>query len=85
MKLKILNFIFLPKSEVFLVFIEIKQIDLDTTYLALHLTIIKFPILEISSEWCGGFTSVPYNILEAFIYAAWAGSFDTNRQFIFSN
>ena len=85
MKLKILNFIFLPKSEVFLVFIEIKQIDLDTTYLALHLTIIKFPILEISSEWCGGFTSVPYNILEAFISAARCSISETKTQFIFSN
>ena len=32
----------------FLVFIEIKhKIDLDATYLKLHLTIIKFPTVEI--------------------------------------
>ena len=69
-----------------MVFIEIKhKIDSDATYFNPHLTIIKFPTLEISSQWGGGFTSVPYNILEAFIYAAWAGSFDTNRQFIFSD
>ena len=28
----------------------------------LDLAIVKFPILDISSEWGGGFTSVPYNI-----------------------
>ena len=47
----------------FLVFIEIKhKTDLDTIYLKLQLTIIKFPTLEISSGWGGGFTSVPYDI-----------------------
>ena len=50
MKLKILNFILKHK------------IDLDATYFKLHLTIIKFPTLEISSEWSGGFTYVPYDI-----------------------
>ena len=44
MKLKILNFILKHK------------IDLDATYFKLHLTIIKFPTLEISREWGGGFT-----------------------------
>ena len=50
MKFKILNFIFLQKSEAFLVFIEIKhKIDLDATYFKLHLTIIKFPTLKAAS------------------------------------
>ena len=62
MKLKILNFIFLHKQEVFLICNEIKhKIDLDAAYFKLNLSIIKFPALEISSEWGGGFTSVPYN------------------------
>ena len=38
------------------------KIDLDATYFKLHLTIIKFPTLEILSGWAGGFTSVPYSI-----------------------
>ena len=39
----------------FLVFIEIKhKTDLDATSFKLHLTVIKFPTLEISNEW-GGF------------------------------
>ena len=38
------------------------KIDLDATYFKLHLTIIKFPTLEISSEWCSGFTYVQYTI-----------------------
>ena len=47
----------------FFVFSEIKhQTDLDATYFKLHLTIIKFPTLEISSEWSGGFTSFLYDI-----------------------
>ena len=47
----------------FLVFIEMKyKIDLDATYFKLHLTVIKFPTLEISSECVGGFTYVPYDI-----------------------
>ena len=38
------------------------EIDLDATYFKLHLTIIEFPTLEISSEWGDGFTYVPYDI-----------------------
>ena len=60
MKLETLNFIFLHK-EVFLIFNEIKhKTDLDVAHFKLNLSIIKFPTLEISSEWGGGFTSVPY-------------------------
>ena len=78
-KFKIVNFIFLHKSEAFLVFIEIKhKIDLDSTYLKLHLTLIKFPTLKTSTT---SFTSV----LEAFIYTARCGSFETKRPFLFSN
>ena len=63
MKLKILDFIFVHKGEVFLVFLEIKhKIDLHATYFKLHLNKIKFPTLEISSEWSGGYTSVPHGI-----------------------
>ena len=36
--------------------------DLDATYFKLHLTIIKFPTVEISNEWGGGFNHIPYNI-----------------------
>ena len=71
MKLKILNFIFLHKWEVFLVFIKMKhKIDLDATYLKPYLTIIKFLTQEISIEWVGGFTSVPHNIFRD-IYLSW--------------
>ena len=53
----------------FLVFIEIKhKIDLDTTSFKLHLTIIKFPTLEISNEWGGGFTDVPYDIFRGIYF-----------------
>ena len=38
------------------------KIDLDATYFKLHLTIIEFLTLEISSEWVGGFTYVLYDI-----------------------
>ena len=63
MKLKILDFIFVHKEEVFLVFIEIKhKIDLHATYFKLYLTKIKFSTLEISIEWGGGYTSVLYGI-----------------------
>ena len=63
MKLKILNFIFVRKGEVFLVFLETKhKIDLHVTYFKLHFTKIKFPTLEISREWGGGYTSVLYGI-----------------------
>ena len=56
-----LIFFFFFALELFLVFIEIKhKIDLDATYFKLHLTIIKFSTLEISSEWSGGFTYVPF-------------------------
>ena len=48
MKLKFLNFIFLHKLEVFFVFTKIKhKIDLDATYFKLHVTILKFPTIEI--------------------------------------
>ena len=51
MKRKILNFIFVHKEEVFLVFIEMKhKIEIHATYFKLHLTKINFPTLEISSE-----------------------------------
>ena len=73
MKLKILNLIFLHKEEVFWVFIEKKKkkkIDLDATYFKLHLTIVKFPTLESSSEWDVGFTYVLYNIFRD-IYLCW--------------
>ena len=54
-------FFFFFALELFLVFIEIKhKIDLDATYFKLHLTIIKFSTLEISSELSGGFTYVPF-------------------------
>ena len=60
MKFKILNFIFLNKSEAFLAFIEIKhKIDFDATYFKLRLTIIKFPTLKTSTT---SFTSAPYKI-----------------------
>ena len=38
------------------------KIDLDATCFKLHLTVIKFPTPEISSEWGSGFTYVPYTI-----------------------
>ena len=38
------------------------KIDLDATYFKLHLTIIKFHTLEISSDWGDGCTYVLYNI-----------------------
>ena len=45
-------------------FTEMKhKIDLDAIYFKVHSTIIKFPTLEISTVWGGGFTYVPYNIL----------------------
>ena len=51
----------------FLAFVVIRhKINLSATYFKLHLTIIKFPTLEISSE-SGGLTSVLYNIFEAFM------------------
>ena len=51
MKLEILNFVFAYVRSI-LVFIEIKhKIDLDATYFKLHLTIIKFPTLEVSNKW----------------------------------
>ena len=79
MKFKILNFIFLHKSEAILVFIEIKhKIDLDSIYFKLHLTLITFPTLKTSTT---SFTSV----LEAFIYTARCGSFETKMPFLFSN
>ena len=60
------------------------KIDLDATYFKLHLTVIKFPTPEISSEWGSGFTYVPYTIFRD-IYAARCSSFETKRQCIFSN
>ena len=48
-----------------------------------HSTITKFPTLEISNEWGGGFTYVPYNIFRG-IYVARCSSFETKRQFTFS-
>ena len=66
-----------------MVFIEVKhKIDFYATYFKLHETIIKFPTLETSNEWGGGFSYVLYDILEAFIYAARCSSFETKRQFI---
>ena len=62
MKLKILNFIFFCISKKYFWYLLKQKIDLDATYFKLHLTIIKFPTLEISSEWSGGFTYVPYDI-----------------------
>ena len=54
---------------------EIKhKIDSDATYFNPHLTIIKFPTLEISSQWGGGFTSVPLSrttFLEALCCLGW--------------
>ena len=64
-KLKILNFTFYVSKKYFLVFIEIKhKIDLEARYFKLHLTTIKFPTQEISSEWGGGFTFLPHNIFK---------------------
>ena len=55
---------FLHKQELFLVFIERKhKTDLDVTYFKGHSTIIKFPTLEMSTEWGGGLTYVSYDIL----------------------
>ena len=43
-------------------FLEIEhKIDLDAPYFKLHSTIIKFPTLEISTEWGSGFTDVLYD------------------------
>ena len=49
-----------------------------------NFVLIKFPALEISREWGGGFTPVLYDTFRG-IYAARCSSLDTNWQFIFSN
>ena len=67
-------------------YVEIKhKIDLDASYFKLHLIIIKFPTLEILSEWVVVFLLSCTTFLEAFIYAARCSSFEIKRQFIFSN
>ena len=69
-----------------MVFIEIKhKIDLDATYFKLHLTIIKFPTLEISNEWMVVLLMSHTTSLQASIYGARCRSFETKGQLIFSN
>ena len=66
-------------------FLEIEhKIDLDAPYFKLHLTMIKFPTLEISTEWVVFLLMSHTTFLETFIYAARCGSFETKSQFIFS-
>ena len=67
-----------------MVFIEIKhKTDLDATYFKLHLIIIKFPTLEISSESSGGFTVSRMTFLKAFIYTARCSSSETKNNLHF--
>ena len=88
MKLKILNLIFLHKLEVFLVFIEIKhKIDLDATYFKLHLIIhlIKFPTQKFQVNGAVVSLMTCMAFLEVFIYVTRCSSFETKRQFLFSD